>query len=288
MGNIEIRKGKIFSIEEFSTFDGPGIRMTVFLKGCPLKCVWCHNPEGQSFESEIVRSPNGCLGCGACLEQGRKKCGDPCLVPESIAVCPQNLVRLCGEDVTSEDICRRIAKKADMLNMCGGGVTFSGGEPLVQHEFLYECLRLLKGRVNRALQTTGFASDGIFNKILSECDFVLYDLKHMDPDIHKKYVGADNREILKNYRTLAESSTEFITRIPLIPGVNDTVENITETAAFLKENRVRRLEILPYNSAAGAKYKLVGREYSVDFDENATPDPHKEIFEKYDIEVTVL
>ena len=280
--------GKIFSIEEFSTFDGPGIRMTIFLKGCPLLCEWCHNPEGQSFDHEIVRSPNGCIFCEECLKAGERITGHRCLVEESVAVCPRNLVRVCGKNIGTDELVERIIKKADMLNLCGGGVTFSGGEPLAQHEFLRDCLRALEGRVNRAVQTSGFAGGEIFADILEECDFVLYDLKHMDTGIHKKYTGVDNARILENYKTLARSGKEFITRMPLIPGVNDTVENITATAEFMASNEVYRVELLPYNRSAGAKYKMLGKQYTVDFDADAEPTAHKEIFEKYNIGVKVL
>lgn len=131
-------KGRVFSIEEFATFDGPGIRMSIFLKGCPLACSWCHNPEGKNFTVEYMRSPNGCLGCGECLRVGGGK-----LTNESIAVCPRNLVRVCGVDYEPDELVAKIEKNAAILSASGGGVTFSGGEPLVQHEFLNETLTLL-------------------------------------------------------------------------------------------------------------------------------------------------
>ena len=280
--------GNVFSIEEFSTFDGPGIRETVFLKGCPLKCMWCHNPEGQSFESMVVRSPNGCLNCGACLKKGEEITGKSCLVKESIAVCPRNLVRICGEVKTAEELVSIISKNITILNASGGGVTFSGGEPLSQHKFLLECLKLLKDKTNRAIQTTGYTSESVFREVLSECDFVLYDLKLMDNDKYKYYVGGSNENILRNYSILASSGKDFITRIPLIPTVNDTAENIEATAKFMNKNKVSKVEILPYNKMAGGKYKLIGKEYKPEFDGNIEPNPHKDIFEKYGIEVKVL
>lgn len=280
--------GKIFAIEEFSVFDGPGIRMTVFLKGCPLRCQWCHNPEGQSFQTQIVRSPNGCIGCGACLEAGRKAVGVPMLTEQSIYACPNNLVRSCGEDVSAEELVKTVLKKEKMLRESGGGVTFSGGEPLFQAAFLKKCLEGVGDKLHKAIQTTGFCDKNTFEDILSLCDYVLYDLKHMDSKIHEKYTGVSNTQILENYRTLAASGKEFITRIPLIPGVNDTEENITAVCEFLAENNVNKIELLPYNKAAGAKYKLVGRKYVVDFDPTADPTVQTGIFEKYNIEVKVL
>lgn len=284
----EAVKGRVFSIEEFSTYDGPGIRMTVFLKGCPLRCMWCHNPEGQRFEQEIARSPNGCLGCGACLKKGEALTGTPCLVRESIPVCPRKLVRECGVDYTPEEMVEKIGKNLAILNMSGGGVTFSGGEPLCHWQFVLECMKLLRTRTNRALQTCGYASSEVFSTVLEECDFVLYDLKHMDSDVHKHYTGVGNERILENYRILAKSGKEFITRIPLIPTVNDTAENIRATAEFMQGLGIGRIELLPYNKMAGGKYLMLGRKYEIDFDGDKAPENHIDIFNEYGIEVKVL
>ena len=280
--------GTIFAIEEFSTFDGPGIRTSVFLKGCPLKCQWCHNPEGQSFAPEYLRSPNGCLGCGACLKAGEVATGTPCLVEESVMACPRHLVRKCGEQISAEELVRRLEPKFWMLRSAGGGLTFSGGEPLNQPEFLMECLELLDGKIHRAVQTSGFANAVTFQKVLSTADYILFDLKHMDSDIHRHFTGVDNIQILENYALLASSGKDFITRIPLIPGVNDTEVNLKQTAQFLSTHHVDRIELLPYNTGAGAKYRSAGRVYQVDFDEAQKPQPHIDIFHEFGIEVTVL
>ena len=272
--------GRIFSIEEFSTFDGPGMRCTIFLKGCPLKCQWCHNPEGQSFESQILRSPNGCIGCGTCVRTG--------MTEESISLCPKHLLRLCGEETTPELLVERLSSRLEMLQLMGGGITFSGGEPLSQSEFVLSCLKLLQGRIHRAVQTSGFCSSEVFDKVLANTDYVLYDLKHMDDQLHRHYTGVSNRQILQNYKALTSSGIDFITRIPLIPGVNDTPENLEATARFLSDQGVGKIELLPYNQAAGAKYKAAGREYIVDFDGATPPQPRREIFRQYNIEVKVL
>ena len=273
--------GCVFSIEEFSTFDGPGIRMSVFLKGCPLRCMWCHNPEGQSFTPEFLKGNNGCLHCGACMRTGA-------LCEESITVCPQHLIRRSGKAYDPDSLCALIQKNAAVLSAAGGGVTFSGGEPLAQPDFLLACLQQLEGTVHRAVQTSGFAQPEVFARILRHCDYVLYDLKLMDDGKHRHYTGQSNRNILANYRQLAQSGVPFITRIPLIPTVNDTEENIRATAAFLRENGVSRIELLPYNKFAGSKYSLMGKTYRVDFDESLPPQPHKEVFKAYGIEVRVL
>ncbi len=275
--------GRIFSIEEFSTFDGPGVRMTVFMKGCPLRCMWCHNPEGQSFDIQWVRSPNGCLHCGACFTAESET-----LTTASAAACPRHLVRAAGENVTAEELVSRLQKNLPLVNAVGGGVTFSGGEPLSQPAFLKECLQALKGKTHRALQTSGFCEPQLFADILSECDYVLYDLKLMDREWHKRYTGVDNTNILENYRTLTHSDVLFITRIPLIPTVNDTKENIEATAAFMASLGVRAVELLPYNRAAGAKYALLSQRYAPTFDGDLPPEPHRDIFERYEIGVTIL
>ena len=272
--------GRIFSIEEFSTFDGPGMRCTIFMKGCPLKCQWCHNPEGQRFEAEILRSPNGCIGCGTCERTGM------CL--ESIPLCPQHLLRLCGEELTPQALVDRLSTKLDMLALVGGGITFSGGEPLSQADFVLECLKLLKGRAHRAVQTSGFCPMHTFREVLQNTDYILFDLKHLDSKIHKLYTGVGNEQILSNYHALVESGVPFITRIPLIPGVNDTESNITATAQLLQSLDVHEIELLPYNKAAGAKYKAVRREYTVSFDPTQEPKNHISIFENHEIEVRVL
>ena len=280
--------GIVFSIEEFSVYDGPGIRTTVFLKGCPLRCMWCHSPEGQKPTPEMVRSPNGCLHCNACMEKGLEISGELRLVKESAAVCPRNLIRQAGEVYTCEDLLRKLKKNVAILNASGGGVTFSGGEPLMQADFLRECLRGLEGVTNRAIQTCGFCAPKTFSEILPHCDYVLYDLKLMDPQKHRYYCGQDNASILQNYRTLAQSGKDFITRIPVIPTVNDTEENMRATAAFLIENGVHRLELLPYHKLTGSKYAMTGRTYSPEFDETIPPELHLDIFETYGIEVNVL
>ena len=281
-------KGTVFSIEEFSTFDGPGIRTTVFLKGCPLRCTWCHNPEGQSFEPQIVRSPNGCLGCGKCISKGEALTGKKQLVKESIAVCPRNLVRECGTVYSPEELCKKLLKNADILEDSGGGITFSGGEPLSSHEFLLECLKLLEGKIHRAVQTSGFGPTDIFKRIAENTDLFLFDQKIFDDETHKKYTGQSNGNIKKNLRYLAENNKAFIIRIPLIPTVTDTEKNLTEICGFLKDLGINYAELLPYNKMAGGKYPLAGKKYEPNFDTEAEPQIHSEIFERFGINIKIM
>ena len=279
-------KGTIFSIEEFSVYDGPGIRTTVFLKGCSMKCEWCHNPEGQAYEPEIIRSPNGCINCGNCIKNSYTKNGRIIFLDDSIRKCPKNLLRMCGEQIDAIDLCETILKNKMLLQ--DGGVTFSGGEPLVQHEFLEECLKYLNGKLHTAVQTSGFSSADIFNTILKCADYFLYDLKLFDEAEHIKYTGVSNKMILDNYRTLVKSGAGFVTRIPLIPSVTDTADNISKIAKFIKENGVSYCELLPYNKMAGGKYKMLMREYKPSFDENKPVNYQEEIFDKYGITVKIV
>ncbi len=281
-------QGTVFSIEEFSTYDGPGIRSTVFLKGCPLRCSWCHNPEGQDFAPAILRSPAGCLGCGACLAAGEAETGSPCLTAASIGACPRRLVRSCGQGYTVEGLVARLDKNLPLLAAAEGGVTFSGGEPLAQSAFLLACLAALEGRAHRAIQTSGWAGEEVFRQVLQHCDYVLYDLKLMDDAAHRRYTGAGNAPILRNFAVLAASGLPFVVRTPLIPGVTDTPENLRAIAALLAQHGVGYIELLPYHKMAGGKYPMLGRAYSPGFDETALPQPRREIFDEYHIEVRIL
>lgn len=280
--------GTVFSIEEFSTYDGPGIRTTVFMKGCPLRCSWCHNPEGQLFESQLVRSPNGCLGCGKCLDAGEKACGKRILTDESISACERRLIRRCGMEYTPEALVGSLSKNFRLLNMAGGGVTFSGGEVLAQSDFVRECLCLLRGNAHRAVQTAGYGGDVSFRGLLSECDLVLYDLKLINAELHRKYTGCGNEPVIRNFLTLAGSGIPFVVRVPLIPTVTDTVENITSIASLMRENGAGLVELMPYNKLAGGKYAMVGRHYEPGFPESVPVCTHEEIFRSFDIDVKVM
>ena len=276
-------QGRIFSIEEFSIFDGDGIRTTVFLKGCPLRCAWCHSPEGQGFAQEYLRSPNGCLSCGACLAAGGGS-----LNAAAADACPRSLIRAAGEDIEASALIARLCRHLDTLNRSGGGITFSGGEPLAQPDFLHECLCLLRGKTNRALQTSGYAPQRVFARILAECDLLLFDLKLIDPVQHKRYTGVTNELILKNYRIAAASGVRLITRIPLIPGVTDTAENISAICRTVQACGVTYAELLPYNRMAGSKYPLAGRVYAPPFDTAKAPDPQPALFAAHGIETKIL
>ena len=232
-------RGTIFSIEDFAINDGPGIRTTVFLKGCPLRCAWCHNPEGQEFQPQYLQKRDG---------------------PE-----------LCGYEISSEELSQKLLRDKAIFKANGGGVTFTGGEPLAQPEFLNDTLKATK-EIHRAIETSGYAPREVFDKILENIDLVLFDIKHTDSESHMKYTGVDNSAILGNLSALKESQKSFVVRIPLIPGVNDSVENMKKIADILRgAKNLSRIEILRYHKTAGAKYSMLGREYAPPFDTNAAP-----------------
>ena len=281
--------GTVFSIEEFATFDGPGIRMTVFLKGCPLRCTWCHNPEGQRAAVEYRRSPNGCTDCGACLQAAKvTPDGSRRLTEASAAACPRGLVRRCGDTYTPEELCARIMANARLLRMNGGGVTFSGGEPTAQADFLRECLALLRGHVHRAVQTCGYTDEATFSAMLTDCDYILYDLKIIDATLHRHYCGVDNAPILRNYRSLAASGLPFVTRIPLIPHVTDTAENLEAIASLMQSCGIDYAELLPYNRMAGSKYASLLRDYEPQFDTDRAVTAREELFARHGIHIKIM
>ncbi len=251
------REGIIFDLKEFALNDGKGIRTTVFFKGCPLRCQWCHNPEGLSPHRELYLRRNGCTGCGLC----RKPCTHPdCRgLGRCLHVCPQNLVRAVGETWDVERLAARLLRDADIYRRTNGGVTFSGGEPLLQWRFACALADRLRGAVHRTLETCGYASGEAFAALAERCDFIYMDLKLMDGAAHKKYTGVDNDVILRNARWLRKSGIPHAFRTPCVPGVTDTRENLDAIAAFVGGDA---WEFLPYNTLAPAKYAAVGRTFS--------------------------
>lgn len=280
-------RGTVFSIEEFSVYDGPGIRTTVFLKGCPLRCTWCHNPEGQRCEPEIVRASGGCLGCGRCEAAAELKNGEIAYTEKSIVSCPRGLLRVSGIEYESVELVEKLMKNERILNT-GGGVTFSGGEPFAQSDFLLECLGRLRGRLHTAVQTSGFASRDAFIRATEITDYFLFDLKIADPVMHESFTGVKNGVIMKNLELLIASGCRFVIRIPLIPEVTDTEENLTELAKILKKGEIDYAELLPYNKMAGSKYKMLGRVYKPNFDELREPARREALFLDYGIKTKIL
>ena len=255
----------IFSVEEFAVFDGEGIRINVFFKGCPLRCRWCHNPEGWLPKRQIVRSPAGCTNCGMC----RTVCPSPrqCIACGAcISVCPNHVLRFSGAVWNTEKLSERILRFAPILRASGGGVTFSGGEVLMQNGFLCELLDKTEA-LHRAIETSGYAPSEVFERVLARTDFVFYDLKLMDDARHRMFTGAGNAQILQNARILMNSGVPHIFRVPLIRGVNTDDENLRRLDHFLAQAPERQtVEFLSYNRMAGAKYKMLGWKYPHHFE----------------------
>jgi pyruvate formate lyase activating enzyme len=267
--------GRIFDIKRFAVHDGPGIRTTVFLKGCPLRCVWCHNPEGISPEPELVRYAQRCLGCGACVSacphtaheivEGRApvyhrdrctRCG------ACVRSCLADALALLGREVTAAEVMAEVRKDASFYAHSGGGVTLSGGEPLMQSRFARDLLRECKQEgFHTALDTCGHVGWRALRAVLPYVDLVLYDLKHFDSDAHRHYTGATNQRVLRNLRRLAERAVPVEIRLPLLPTINDSPEAADAVAALLAPlGNITAVRLLAYHRLAGSKYARLGRE----------------------------
>jgi pyruvate formate lyase activating enzyme len=279
-------RGIIFDTKEFSVNDGPGIRVTIFLKGCPLRCTWCHNPEGISPHPQLKELGLPCLDCGNC----RTPCSHLECQPfgRCIHVCSQGRLGICGKEVDARQVALEIKRQKPFLLQNNGGVTLSGGEPLFQPEFLFALMAELKP-LHLAVETSAYASQRTFRKMMDLADLVMVDLKHMDPTVHARYTGVSNVKILANIRQLGQGNTPYIVRIPHIPGVNDDPGNLEAAAAFLEgAKNLLRVELMPYNVLAGAKYWAIGLEYRPGFEEKAAPHIDRQPFTARGIPCVVL
>ena len=258
--------GTIFDIKEFTIHDGPGPRVTVFLKGCPLKCQWCHNPEGLKVEKQLMYKSNLCCHCDAC----RMLCTHEECQPfqRCLHACPNGCLSIVGEDVSSEELASRVQRYADMMTLMGGGATFSGGEPMLQAEFVCEVAEKLND-IHKAVQTSGYTDLETYQKVVAQMEFVLQDIKLADEEEHIRYTGVSNQKILRNIEWLKESGKEFVFRVPLIPGITDTKENLEAISKIVGEQRT---ELMPYNPLAGAKYAMVDMEYTLSDEGNREED----------------
>ena len=261
--NTHEPRGIVFDIKEFAVHDGPGVRTTVFMKGCPLSCRWCHNPEGLSPRPELMVKTTRCRHCGLCMQPcGHEDCKrfrDVSKSSRCLYVCPEGLISVVGESWTPDELAARVMKGADFMRMSGGGVTISGGEPTMQAEFVSALLRRLRG-LHRAVETCGYCGGERFMSVINECDYVIMDIKLADPDAHKRWCGVDNRPILENFERLRSSGRDYLVRVPLIPDVTDTRENLAAISDIVGDSKV---ELLGYNNMAGAKYAGVGRVYTM-------------------------
>ena len=272
--------GTVFDIKEFVVFDGPGIRTTVFMKGCPLRCTWCHNPEGLSPRPQLMVSRAACTHCGACLAACPQS-GESCTACGAcLSACRGGYRRIIGETWHARDLAARLQKDADVYALSGGGVTFSGGEPLMQWPSVRAVLDRLHG-VHTAIETSGFAPDAVFDEALSRFDLIMMDWKVSDPAVHKRYTGVEQDVILRHARKLAAGDTPFILRMPIIPGVNDNAAHFETAASLVSDAKsLVRVDVLPYQRAAGAKYEMVSMDYAPGFDESRAPQFFTQVFER--------
>ena len=265
-------QGLLLDIDKFASHDGPGIRTTVFLKGCPLACIWCHSPESRLHQPELLYQADRCNGCWLCVEAcpqqalsiggkgdqavavlDRSRC-DAC--GQCVDVCYAGALKLAGTVVTVGDLVAQVRKDIPFFNRSGGGVTLSGGEPARQARFSYHFLKACQAAgIHTALETTGYATWEVISLLASVTDLFLYDIKFVDADAHRQYTGVPNRVILDNLRKLAAAGSAIHVRVPCIAGVNDSREQIGATARLVAEVGLSHIVLLPYNAAAGAKYE---------------------------------
>jgi len=250
-----MKSGVVFDIREFALHDGPGIRTSVFLKGCPLRCSWCHNPEGWIRDPQIIHG----------------QAGD----------------RLIGKDYTSEELAALLNEQADILRANEGGVTFSGGEPLEQAEFVTEvCDRL--DNLHIVFDTSGDGTETALRLVAGKVDLFYYDLKLIDSTAHKHFTGGDNALIFSNLRVLSSLGASFVIRVPLVPGMTDTDENLKAIAETVRNlPGLVRVDLLPYNRAAGGKYSNLGLKFRPLYDEQRELRVNAEPFEKHRVPVRI-
>lgn len=271
-----MHNGRIFNIQRYSLHDGPGIRTVVFLKGCPLRCVWCHNPEGIDPEAEILRHAARCIACGRCREvcpaqgagpvkiEGEGRGQPACVRCGACAeACPAEARRLAGRRMTVDEVLAEILRDRPFYEDSGGGATFSGGEPLRQPEFLLALLDACRRReIRTALDTSGCARPDDLFAAARLADVILYDVKTLDDDRHRRYTGVSNRPILENLHALGRRHENIWVRMPLVPGVNDApedVEAVVRLAASI--SGVRQVNLLPYHATGAAKFARLGKAF---------------------------
>lgn len=262
----------VTNIQKYSIHDGTGIRTTVFFKGCPIACKWCHNPETQSYKKEIMVYNERCAECGACLEVCPVRKADPaqgkqiCLgCGRCLDECFHNARELCGKEYTVENLVKEVLKDQAFYETSGGGVTLSGGEVLAQDiEYIEKLVKSLHSRgISVFIDTCGAVPLRAFEKVLPYTDTFMFDIKILDEELHRKFTGSSNRQILENLKWLSDRNAAIWVRVPVIGGVNDTEEEIGSIGEFLKENQIhyKQIHLLPYHNTGSGKYEHLHKEY---------------------------
>ena len=263
-----MRKAAVFNIMRYSVHDGPGIRTTVFFKGCPMSCKWCHNPESMEQKPQRVFNAKKCVMCKQCA-------GDNC---------PTGARETIGYEITISELMKEINKDSLFYEQSGGGVTFSGGEPFFQTEFLLEALdNCREAYINTAIDTSGFCDTENLLKAAETANYFLYDVKFIDSEKHREYCGVPNDLILENLKHLAGAKTKLLIRIPVIPTINDGITEMTGIFDFIKDfNNIEAIHLLPYHNIQIDKYKKIGKQYElseISGDESPNMGEIKKIFE---------
>lgn len=266
----------IFNIQKFSVHDGPGIRTTVFFKGCPLKCLWCHNPESQNINTQILYDRDKCVLCGTCEKNCHKKAikieNNKLTTDESCDCCGQCVIyciqgarQIAGKVYTVDDVMKEVLKDRVFYEKSSGGVTLSGGEPLIHIDFVEELLKKLKdNNIHTAVDTCGAVSFENLKRAAKYTDVFLYDIKLMDDEKHVEFIGMSNKLILENIRKLSEIHNNINLRMPIIEGVNGDEEHIIKTIEFIEGLNISKVNLLPYHDIAKHKYKKLGKVYEDD------------------------
>ena len=273
-GGETLISGHVFNIQRFSTHDGPGIRTTVFLKGCPLSCWWCHNPESKQAQPAVIYDIDKCMNCGlcakACLHGAIGFESDTPVIDSSRCIlcgrcsrrCPAEALELVGKKMTVAEVLAEIEKDRVFYDESGGGVTFSGGEPLLQAEFLTALLHSCRARgIHTAVDTSGHAAWQDIAKVSEATNVFLYDIKHMDSSKHESFTGVPNELIVDNLKRLSLIHQDIRLRVPIIPGLNDDLERLLMTGRLAVDLGILQVHILPYHGIGAGKYTRVGEAY---------------------------